>query len=187
MIDTSKQDYEDNIRITKEVTEYAHARGVSVEAELGKISGHEDNVNVSGAERFLTDPEDVDQFVKITGVDALAVSIGTVHGYYKEEPHIDFDRLKRITEVTDCPLVLHGGTGVSLEDLQRAVDIGVCKINVGTEFKKRFTDAIKQAYRERPEEMDPRFFMNAVRDECERAVIEKIQVFGCADKNSNFK
>lgn len=187
MIDASKYDYLENIRITKEVVEYAHERGVSVEAELGKISGHEDNVNVEDKSAFLTDPEDVAYFVKETGVDALAVSIGTAHGFYKEAPHIDFERLEKIVAKTDCPLVLHGGTGVPLEDLKKAVEIGVCKVNVGTEFKKRFTDAIKRVYINNPEEIDPRPFMREVRNECANAVKEKIEIFGSKDKKENFQ
>jgi len=185
MIDASKYEYEENIRRSREVVEYAHARGVSVEAELGKISGHEDNV--SSSEMFLTDPEDVDLFVRETGVDALAVSIGTAHGFYKEPPHIDFERLQKITEKTECPPVLHGGTGVPLKDLKKAVEYGICKINVGTEFKKRFTDALKKAYNENPDELDPRYFMRAVREECCNAVKEKIEVFGSVDRNAAFK
>jgi len=186
MIDASKYDFEENINITKEVVQYAHSKGVSVEAELGKISGHEENIDVDEESIYLTDPEDVNIFVKATGVDALAVSIGTAHGFYKKPPHIDFERLKKISDNTDCPLVLHGGTGVSNEDLRKTIDLGVCKINVGTEFKKRFSDALKAAYNSNPNEIDPRFFMKAVREECCNAVKEKIEVFNCKNRNNNF-
>lgn len=178
MIDASQEEFEENIRRTKEIVEYAHKRGCSVEAELGKIGGREENIDVNDRDAMMTDPERVPEFVERTGVDALAVAIGTAHGYYKSTPKIDFARLDRIAALTDCPLVLHGGTGIPEEDMRRAVRCGISKINVGTEFKARYTDAMKRAYAEKPEEKDPRYFMKAVREECRKAVYEKIEVFG---------
>ena len=178
MIDASQDPFEENVRRTREIVSYAHARGCSVEAELGRLGGREENIDVGDRDAMMTDPEKVPEFVERTGVDALAVAIGTAHGYYRALPKLDFERLEKIASLTDCPLVLHGGTGIPESDLRRAVACGISKINVGTEFKARYTDAMKRAYAEKPDEKDPRYFMRAVREECRKAVAEKIGVFG---------
>lgn len=179
MIDASKKEYEENIAITKSVVEFAHTYGCSVEAELGKLGGREENVEVSDADKAYTNPEDVPRFVEETGIDALAVAIGTAHGFYKAEPKIDFDRLEKITKITDCPLVLHGGTGVPEEDFRRCVRMGMSKINVGTQLKKDYTDALKKAVHELPDtEYDPRPFMRPVKEACAQAIMAKIDIFG---------
>lgn len=179
MIDASKKEYEENIAITKSVVEYAHTYGCSVEAELGKLGGREENVVVDDADKAYTNPADVPRFVEETGIDALAVAIGTAHGFYKAEPKIDFPRLEQITKVTDCPLVLHGGTGVPEEDFRRCVKMGMSKINVGTQLKKDYTDALRKALKENPEtEYDPRPFMRPVKEACAQAIMDKIDIFG---------
>lgn len=183
MIDASKKPYEENIAITKGVVEFAHTYGCSVEAELGKLGGREENVEVQDADKAYTNPDDVPRFVEETGIDALAVAIGTAHGFYKAEPKIDFDRLHKIVAVTDCPLVLHGGTGVPKEDFVRCVNEGMSKINVGTQLKKDYTDALKKAVHELPDtEYDPRPFMKQVKEACAQAVMEKIDIYGSAGK-----
>ena len=131
MIDASRETYEENIRITKEAVEYAHKYGCSVEAELGRIGGREEHVVVDDAQSALTDPEKAGEFASTTGVDALAVAIGTAHGFYKSTPKLDFPRLEKIAALTDCPLVLHGGTGVPEDDFVKCVEYGMSKINVG--------------------------------------------------------
>ncbi len=179
MIDASKKEYEENIAITKSVVEYAHTYGCSVEAELGKLGGREENVVVDDADKAYTNPEDVPRFVEETGIDALAVAIGTAHGFYKAEPKIDFPRLEAITKITNCPLVLHGGTGVPEEDFRRCVNMGMSKINVGTQLKKDYTDALRKALKENPEtEYDPRPFMRPVKEACAQAIMAKIDIFG---------
>jgi ketose-bisphosphate aldolase len=142
MIDGSKLSFGDNCALTRRVVELAHSSGVSVEGELGHVgqNGEADAEHV----RFLTEPDDAARFVAETDVDALAVAVGTAHGFYKGEVRIDFGRLKEITAaVPNTPLVLHGGSGVSAELLDRAIACGIRKINFGTELKNAFTNAVK--------------------------------------------
>jgi ketose-bisphosphate aldolase len=143
MIDGSKLSFSDNCKLTRRVTEFAHAHGVSVEGELGHVA-HNDEIAVDEIERYYTRPEDAARFVAETSVDALAVAIGTAHGFYKGEVRLDFERLKQIRHsVGETALVLHGGSGVSAELLQRAIRCGITKINFGTELKDAFTRAVK--------------------------------------------
>jgi ketose-bisphosphate aldolase len=143
MIDGSKLSFSDNCKLTRRVTEFAHAHGVSVEGELGHVA-HNDEIAVDEIERYYTRPEDAARFVAETSVDALAVAIGTAHGFYKGEVRLDFERLKQIRHsVGETALVLHGGSGVSAELLQRAIECGITKINFGTELKDAFTRAVK--------------------------------------------
>ncbi|MCC3146081.1 ketose-bisphosphate aldolase, partial [Halanaerobium sp. Z-7514] len=132
MIDASKNEFEENIALTKKVVEAAHSVGVSVEAELGTIGGTEDDHTVDEADAMYTDPDQALEFVERTGVDALAIAIGTAHGVYKGEPELDFERLKKIKKLIDMPVVLHGASGISAEDLNTAVAYGVNKVNVNT-------------------------------------------------------
>ncbi|MGD9563306.1 MAG: ketose-bisphosphate aldolase [Pyrinomonadaceae bacterium] len=143
MIDGSKLPFEENIRLTRSVVEIAHAAGVSVEGELGHVTQNDDNANISD---FFTKPEDARAFVEQTGVDALAVAIGTAHGFYKGEVNLDFGRLREIRDaVGETALVLHGGSGVPDELMQEAIRNGIAKINFGTELKNAFTLAVKES------------------------------------------
>lgn len=182
MIDASMKSYEENIAETSSVVEYASKFGCSVEAELGKVGGKEDNVGVDEREAAFTNPADVPRFVRETGLDALAIAIGTVHGFYKSEPKLDFERLAAIAKVTDVPLVLHGGTGVPVEDFKKAIKLGMSKINVGTELKATYAKAVRESLAAKPNEIDPRKFMGAVKDRCSEVVQEKIDIFGCANR-----
>ena len=183
MIDASAKEYEENIEISRSIVQFAKLYSCSVEAELGKVGGKEENIVVDEASATFTDPDDVERFVNETGIDALAVAIGTVHGFYKREPKLDFERLEKIRKITDCPLVLHGGTGVPEDDFRRCIQIGMSKINVGTELKKAYTDAVKEALAGLPEkEMDPRKYMGAVKTRCAEVVKHKIDIFGSAGK-----
>jgi ketose-bisphosphate aldolase len=142
MIDGSKMSFADNCRMTRRVVELAHAAGVSVEGELGHVG--QDNEHTEAATQFLTEANDAARFVTETDVDALAVAIGTAHGFYKGEVRLDFGRLQEIkAAVPNTPLVLHGGSGVSAELLQRSIACGIRKVNFGTELKNAFTRAIK--------------------------------------------
>lgn len=143
MVDASRFDYEENIRITKELTDYAHAQGLSVEAELGSIGGTEAGYTT---EADMTDPEEAKYFVDQTGIDCLAISYGSSHGDYPEGtyPELDFDRLRKIREATDVPLVLHGGSGVGDANITKSIELGICKINVGNDFMKANTKALKE-------------------------------------------
>lgn len=143
MIDGSKLPFEENCHLTRRVVELAHAHGVSVEGELGHVAHNDDADDIS---RYYTRPEDAAQFVRETDVDALAVAIGTAHGFYKGEVRLDFDRLAEIRDaVGETALVLHGGSGVPDELMRRAIACGIAKINFGTELKSAFTLAVKHA------------------------------------------
>ena len=144
MIDASKYEFRKNVEIVKDIVDYAHKYGATVEAELGKLGGVEDDLKVDEKDSFLTDPNEAVEFVKATGVDSLAVAIGTAHGLYKSEPKLDFDRLEKIRSMVDIPLVLHGASGVPYNAVQSAIEKGICKVNIATELKTPFSNAIKE-------------------------------------------
>lgn len=168
MIDGSLLSLEDNIALTKKVVDVARAAGVSVEAELGSIGGKEDDLEVEKS--GLTDPDDAAYFVEKTGVDSLAVAIGTAHGIYKGTPKLDFERLEKIRQKVDIPLVLHGTSGVPVGDVQKCIGIGISKVNYATDLRVAFTNAVKKAIAEKPDNHDPKYFLKAGRDAvCARA------------------
>ena len=199
MIDGSKHEFEENIRLTKQVVEYAHAHGVVVEAELGKLAGVEDNVKVDARSATFTVPEEAAEFVERTGVDSLAVAIGTSHGAYKFKgtPYLDFERLKEIHKlIPDTPLVLHGAStvlpefvarcnefggnipgaqGVPEEMILEAVKHGVCKVNIDTDLRLAMTAEIRRHLVEHPEDFDPRKYLGPARDAIKRMVQHKIR------------
>ncbi|MGN0673882.1 MAG: class II fructose-1,6-bisphosphate aldolase [Anaerovoracaceae bacterium] len=199
MIDGSKYDFEENIRITKEVVDYAHAHGVVVEAELGKLAGIEDDVNVDSKDATFTDPAQAKEFVERTGVDSLAVAIGTSHGAYKfkGEPRLDFERLKAIHEaIPDTPLVLHGAStvvkefvdkcneyggeipgaqGVPEDMITTAAKYGVCKVNIDTDLRLAMTAEVRKYLAENPKEFDPRKYLGAGRTAIKDMVAHKIR------------
>ena len=207
MFDGSKYDFEENIRLTKEVVDYAHAHGVVVEAELGKLAGIEDDVNVSASDAMYTDPAQAEEFVRRTGVDSLAIAIGTSHGAYKfkGEAKLRFDILAKIKEkIPNTPIVLHGAStvipelvetcnkygadlpgakGVPDEILHEASTLGVSKINVDTDLRLAMTGAIRKALIENPEVFDPRKYMQPARELIKETVQHKIRdVFGSSNK-----
>jgi tagatose 1,6-diphosphate aldolase GatY/KbaY len=168
MIDGSKLPFEKNVEITREAARIAHARGVPVEGELGRI-GRDEAVVVSN----FTEPGQAAEFVKLTGVDSLAVSIGNSHGFYQDEVKLDFGRLERIRDAARIPLVLHGGSGIPDADLRRAIQGGICKINVATELK----DAFMAKIRESGKEIDLRKAFKPAMEEVSRIVRRKIEIF----------
>ena len=183
MVDASAKDYETNIAESRAIVEFAKEYGCSVEAELGKVGGKEEHIVVEDASATFTDPDDVPRYVEETGIDALAVAIGTVHGFYKSEPKLDFERLEKILKITDCPLVLHGGSGVPVEDFKKCVQMGMSKINVGTELKAAYAATIREMAAKNPEsEFDPRKYVGPVKDVCAKIVAGKIDIFGSAGK-----
>jgi ketose-bisphosphate aldolase len=183
MIDASRKSLQENIDLTSRVVDYAARRGVSVEAELGKVGGSEEEIKVEDKDAYFTNPEDVVTFVKATGIDALAIAVGTIHGFYKSEPKLDFDRIAAIRNLSDIPLVLHGGTGIPDNDLTRAIFLGINKINVGTElWLVGYGNTLKKYASIMPDNSDPRKVMEQVREACMRIVEEKITVFGSAGK-----
>ncbi|MDD7513184.1 MAG: class II fructose-1,6-bisphosphate aldolase [Clostridiales bacterium] len=199
MIDGSKHPFEENIALTKEVVEYAHAHGVVVEAELGKLAGIEDNINVDARSATFTDPDEAAEFVERTGVDSLAIAIGTSHGAYKfkGDPYLDFERLKAIHKlIPDTPLVLHGAStvlkefvdrcnefggkipgaqGVPEEMIREAVKHGVCKVNIDTDLRLAMTAEIRRVFIEQPDVFDPRKYLGPGREAIKRMVQHKIR------------
>ena len=147
MIDASKLPFEENIAKTKEVVSYALHYDATVEAELGKLVGVEDDLVVDDKDAAYTNPDDAVKFVKATNIDSLAVAIGTAHGLYKGKANINFDKLKTIKELTQAPLVLHGGTGVSNEDLKKCVEYGMRKVNVGTELNAAWIEKAQETFK----------------------------------------
>ena len=207
MIDGSKYSFEENIALTKRVVEYAHSKGVVVEAELGKLAGVEDSINVSAKDATYTDPDQAYEFVKRTGVDSLAIAIGTSHGAYKfkGDPSLDFERLETICKLLpDFPIVLHGSSsvprefvdlcnkyggqipgaaGVPEEMLRRAAQMGVCKINIDTDLRLALTACIRQYFVEHPSEFDPRKYLGPGRTAIKDMVAHKMRdVLGCSNK-----
>jgi len=182
MIDGSRFDLGKNIEVTKKVIEVAHAVGVSVEAELGKIGGTEDDITVDEREATFTDPEEAKRFVDETNVDYLAIAVGTAHGPYKGEPKIDFDRIKAIKEITNIPLVVHGSSGVPADSIKEAVSLGINKINIDTDLRIAFSNAVKEFIKENPENIDPRKILGPAKEAMKEAIIEKMQLFGSAGR-----
>lgn len=182
MFDGSELPLEENIALTRKVVDIARVFGVSVEAELGRIAGTEDHISVSEAEAFYTDPAEAERFFEETDVDALAVSIGTVHGQYRGEPKLDFDRLAEINRRVACPLVLHGSSGLPDETITRAVELGVRKINIDTNIREAFVASIRRTVAENPDEIDPRRILGPARDAATEVIRQKIRLFGSSGK-----
>lgn len=181
MIDGSHSDFESNIEISKAVVDMCKPSGVAVEAELGKVGGKEDDLD-GGDGDLYTDPIEAKEFVERTGVDSLAIAIGTAHGMYKGEPKLDLERLSEIRKVVSVPLVLHGGSGIPDWKVQEAIKRGICKVNYATELRIAYTDGINKYLKANPDTIDPKKYNKAGIDEVKKFVIEKIQVCGCQNK-----
>jgi len=208
MIDGSKYSFEENIELTKKVVEYAHSKGVVVEAELGKLAGIEDDVNVSATDAMYTDPEQAKEFVERTNCDSLAIAIGTSHGAYKfkGEAKLRFDILKEIKErIPNTPIVLHGASsvipelvemcnnyggeipgakGVPNEILKEAGKSGVSKINVDTDLRLAMTANIRKVFGDKPSEFDPRKYLAPARDAIKEVVSYKIENVFCSNNKA---
>ena len=179
MIDGSHLPYEKNVTLVSKVVEMAHYAGVAVEGELGRIGGTEDDMTIDEREAALTVPEEALSFVEATGVDILAVAIGTAHGEYKGEPKLDFKRLMSIRDLVDVPLVLHGASGIPDESIRKAIANGICKINIATELKVAMAHAIQEIFQRNPKENDPRKYMGAAKVAVKEVVRQKIRLCGC--------
>ncbi len=182
MYDGSALPLEENIATTCRVIEVARAVGVTVEGELGKIGGTEDDISVEERDALLTDPEEARLFVQKTDVDALAVAIGTAHGPYKGEPKLDFERLERIRELTGTPIVMHGASGVPEGSIKKGIELGVRKINIDTELRQAFTSGIKTFMEKDPDNIDPRKILAPAKEAMKKVIKEKLHLFGCAGK-----
>lgn len=161
MIDGSSLPFEENIALTKKVVHYAHAHGITVEGELGKLVGEEGDLIVKGPDAAQTDPKEAKEFVERTGVDCLAVSIGTQHGHYVAAPHLNIDRLKAIREVVNVPLVLHGGSGTPLDQVQESIRNGIRKINVATDVLTAVADSFEELKKQPDFKYNTAMFVNS--------------------------
>lgn len=179
MIDASHHPFEENIAITSKVAELAHLHGVSVEAELGTVGGQEDDV-VGGI--IYADKDECVELVNRTGIDCLAPALGSVHGPYQGEPNLGFKEMEEISNATDLPLVLHGGTGIPTKDIQRAISLGSAKINVNTENQISSAKEVRRVLAEKPDLYDPRKYLGPARETIKETVKGKMREFGSSNK-----
>lgn len=182
MFDGSHYSLEENIRLTKEVVKAAHAMGVSVEGELGTIGGVEDDISVDEADAALAKPEEAIRFYEETGVDCVAIAVGTAHGMYKGEVKIRYDIIEEVAKAIPVPIVLHGGSGVPDESIRRAIEAGVGKINVNTENQVACTDAIREVLNKDAKVYDPRKYLGPAKNAMVEVVREKIRLFGSSNQ-----
>ena len=180
MIDGSKEAFENNIAVSKKVADVAKAIGIPCEAELGKVGGKEDDLEADADTN--TDPQEAKEFVERTGVTSLAVAIGTAHGFYIGTPVLDKERLSQIREVVDIPLVLHGASGLSDEDVMDCVSRGICKVNFATELRKAYTDACRALLDEKPDAYDPKALGKVGMAAVTELVKNRMKVCGCDGK-----
>lgn len=178
MIDASKEIFEKNILKVQEVVAYAHRYDATVEAELGKLVGIEDDLVVDEKDGMYTNPDDAVTFTQRTGIDSLAVAIGTAHGLYKGKPKLDFERLREIRRKVSIPLVLHGASDVPDELVKKAISMGICKVNIATDLKIPFSNAIKEYFSENPSANDPRKYLTPAKAAMKKIVQHKIEVCG---------
>lgn len=181
MIDGSKLPFEENIALTRHVTDSCHPGGISVEGELGRVGGKEDDL-VNADDNPYTDPEEAKEFVEKTQVDFLAVGIGTSHGVYKGIPKVNVGRLSEIRSVVDIPLVLHGTSGVPDEQVRDCVRRGICKVNYATDLRIAFTNGVRSYLQEFPDVFDPKKYAARGMEEVKKYVMQKMEVVGSAGK-----
>lgn len=179
MFDGSKLLFEKNAAITKQVVDAARPMGITVEAELGTVGGKEDNVRSDKA--VYTDIDEAKAFVEITDVDIFAVAIGTAHGFYKGEPKLDFDRIEKISQITNKPLVLHGGSGVPDSSVRKAISLGMAKVNFATELRAAATAGVRRVL-EDDTVIDPKKYMGAAKEEVKKMCRTKIEMCGSKNK-----
>ena len=181
MIDGSQKNFEENIALTKSVVDACHAGGIPVEAELGKVGGKEDDLD-GGEGNGYTVPEEAAEFVARTGVDTLAVAIGTAHGVYKGIPKLDVERISRIAGLVDVPLVLHGTSGVPDETVRQCIARGMCKVNYATDLRIAYTEGVREYLQKDPKVYDPKKYGAAGREKVKQYVMQKILVCGSNGK-----
>lgn len=180
MIDASKLGFDENIATARRVVAAAKPYNVPVEAELGKVGGKEDEHEVK--DPGYTDPEEARVYVEATGIDSLAVAIGTAHGIYKVEPKLDVDRLTAVRKVVSIPLVLHGSSGLSDDAVRECVERGICKVNFATELRQAFTGGLRLSLAANPDGFDPKLFLKPAREAVMSLVCERITVCGSANR-----
>lgn len=181
MIDGSHGSFEENVKVSKAVADACHSFNVPVEAELGKVGGKEDDLD-GGDDNPYTDPKQAKQFVGETGVDSLAVAIGTAHGVYKGTPKVDVERLSEIKKEVSVPLVLHGTSGVPDDVVKECIRRGICKVNYATDLRIAFSKGVKEVLKENPDTIDPKKYSAVGREEVKKYVMDKIKVCGSEGK-----
>ena len=177
MIDGSHESFEDNVLVSRRVAEACHPSGISVEAELGKVGGKEDDLD-GGNNNPYTDPLQAKEFVERTNVNSLAIAIGSAHGLYKGIPKLDLERLSEIKQVVSIPLVLHGASGIPDETVAQSIKLGICKVNYATELRIAFSDGVKKCLAENPATIDPKVYNKAGLLNVKQFVKDKIMVCG---------
>ena len=191
MIDASMYPFEENVKRTQQVMDVAKHLGVNVEAELGKVGGVEDDIVVSDKDAEKAIPSECVNFISLTGVPTLAPAIGTAHGIYSGDPDIDFERIEEIANLVDEPLVLHGGSAIPDKDVKRCVTLGMAKMNVSTELKNTYSQAIRDHFEVSPNGLDPRQYLTKAKEAAKEAAKElvkaKINLVGCEGKASEIK
>lgn len=175
MIDGSHESFEENIALSKRVVDACKPSGIPVEAELGKVGGKEDDLD-GGEGNPYTDPGEAREFVKRTGIDSLAIAIGTAHGLYRGEPKLDLERLSEIRSVVDIPLVLHGASGIPDSTVAEAIKRGICKVNYATELRIAYSNGVKDFLKENPDAIDPKKYGAIAREYVKKFVMEKMYV-----------
>ena len=182
MIDGSKKPFEENIALTKSVVDVCHSGDVPVEGELGRVGGKEDDLDNTGEVNPYTDPAEAKEFIERTGVDTLAVGIGTSHGVYKGTPKVNVEVLSSIQKVTDIPLVMHGTSGVPDDQVRDCISRGICKVNYATDLRIAFTEGLKAHIAEHPDDFDPKKYCAPAMEKVKAYVMQKMEVVGSCGK-----
>ncbi len=186
MFDGSKLQFNENVDMTKKVVEMAHACGIPVEAELGQIGkmgdSDEPGVALEKVKESMAVPEEAAKFVELTGIDFLAAAVGTIHGCRTPFAKLDIPRIKKIRELTGVPLVLHGASGANDEEVKKGIAAGICKINIDTRIRMKFTEKMREIIKTNPEEIDPRKILGPAKDAAKEIIRDRMRVFGCSGK-----
>ncbi|UUV20108.1 tagatose bisphosphate family class II aldolase (plasmid) [Fusobacteria bacterium ZRK30] len=187
MIDASHCSFDENIDKVKKIVDYAHKFDVTVEGELGILGGIEDDLEIDAKDALYTNPSQAKEYVEKTGIDSLAIAIGTAHGVYAKEPKLDFSRLEEIRKVVDIPLVLHGASGVPADQVKRAIELGICKVNIATELKMPFAAEVRKILTENPNESDPRKYFTPAKKVMKKVAMDKIMMCGSNGRANTIK
>ncbi|WP_434328996.1 class II fructose-bisphosphate aldolase [Mycoplasma capricolum] len=180
MLDASLDDFNTNVNKTLEIVNYAKSKNVEVESEIGHVGGKEDDTD-SNIDKYTSVDEAI-KFVNLTQIDALAIAVGTSHGIFKTAPNLNFDRIKEIRDSINTPLVLHGSSGLSDTDLKKAINSGICKINIGTDLKLVYANSLKQWFKENPTSYDARKFGRFAIDQMKKVIKQKLEILGSINK-----
>ena len=186
MFDGSKLPFNENVDMTKKVVEMAHTCGIPVEAELGQIGkmgdSDEPGVVLEKVKESMAVPEEAAKFVELTGIDFLAAAVGTIHGCRTPFAKLDIPRIEKIRKLTGVPLVLHGASGVNDDEVRKGIDAGICKINIDTRIRMKFTEKMREIIKTNPEEIDPRKILGPAKDAAKEIIRDRMRVFGCSGK-----